>query len=111
MDRIIIQRAIKKANQSQCRFKISALGFNRKGELVYSAFNVSRDILRHGGGLHAEQKVMMEAKKKGIVIILICRVNPNGILLPIEPCTKCKKMSEKLGIKIISVNTEGVADV
>jgi cytidine deaminase len=107
---LLVKRAIKKACQSQCKFKISALGFNRKGELVSSAFNISR-ALRKGGGFHAEQLVMMEAHKKGIKTILICRVNPNGILLPIEPCMKCRKMAEKLGIKIISVTTEGEMDV
>jgi hypothetical protein len=98
----IMQKAAKKAMQSQCRFKISALGFNRKGELVASATNSFR-FCRKGGGLHAEAQVMKQAKRKGICTVLICRVNPNGLLLPIEPCENCMRLAEKLGIKIVSI--------
>jgi cytidine deaminase len=99
----LIAQAIKKAEQSPCRHKISAFGFNKKGELVSTAFNFSRGIFRKGAGLHAEQIVMMNARKKGIKTIIICRVNPNGSLLPIEPCEKCKKIANKFGIKIIGI--------
>jgi deoxycytidylate deaminase len=101
----LIAQAIKKAAQSPCRHKISAFGFNKKGELVSTAFNYSRGIFKKGAGLHAEQIVMMEARRKGVKTIFICRVNPCGLLLPIEPCEKCKKIAAKLGIKIISVDS------
>ena len=98
----IASRAKNKARQSPCKYKIAALGFNRRGELVSSATNSLR-FSRKGGGVHAEVQVMRNAKQKGIKTILICRVNPNGLILPIEPCEHCAKLAEKLGIKIISV--------
>lgn len=99
---IIKSRLKKKAQETPCRFKISAFGFNYKGELVAKATNQSR-FIRHGGGLHAEAKIMQSAKRKGIKTIIICRIGRQGNLLPIEPCDNCKKLAEKLNIKIISV--------
>ncbi len=98
----IKQKAINKALQSCCTFRISALGFNKRGELVFSATNISR-FDRKGGSVHAEMQVMKQAKRKGIYTIIICRTNNNGDLLPIEPCENCKKIADKLGIKIISI--------
>jgi pyrimidine deaminase RibD-like protein len=99
----ITNRAINKALQSQCAFKISALGFNKRGELVSVATNVSR-FSRKGGGIHAEVVIMRQAKRKGIATILICRVNPSGDMLPIEPCENCSKLAKKLGIRIFSIS-------
>jgi hypothetical protein len=102
LERKIRKRAIKKAMQSLCRYKISALGFNAKGELVHIAMNGFHQS-KYGGGLHAEEKVFRVAAKKNIVKIIIARVGNNGDVLPIEPCPKCKKIADKLNIQIESV--------
>jgi hypothetical protein len=39
---------------------------------------------------------------KNLKSILICRVNPNGKILPLHPCKKCKEIADDLGIKIFS---------
>jgi hypothetical protein len=57
-----INIAIKKAATSSCRYKISALGFNKRGELVATATNRPR-FYRHGGGIHAEMALMKEHPK------------------------------------------------
>ena len=101
----IIYTAQKKAGQSPCRNRVSALGFNKNGDCVMKAFNKYR-FERKGGGIHAERQIMQQAKKKGIVHILICRVGRSGNLLPIEPCSKCQKIADKLGIVISSVPIE-----
>ena len=98
----ISDRAVNKALQSPCEQKISALGFNKRGELVSTASNTLR-FPRKGGGIHAEVAIMRDAKKKGITTILICRVNPSRGLLPIEPCEHCAKLAKKLNIRIISI--------
>jgi deoxycytidylate deaminase len=98
----IVDRAINKALQSPCEQRISALGFNRRGELVSTASNTLR-FSRKGGGIHAEATIMREAKRKGITTILICRTNASRGLLPIEPCEHCAKLAKKLGIKIVSI--------
>jgi cytidine deaminase len=85
----IIQRAIKKAEQSTCKMKVAALGFNRDGVCVSAKTNKPR-FQRKGGGMHAERLVMEEAKVKGIVKILICRIGKGSELRPIDPCPACQ---------------------
>lgn len=98
----ILRLAKGKALQSPCIHKVSALGFNRKGELVARANNQKR-FYKFGGGYHAEERIFKLAKSKGIKIILIFRVSKAGNLLPIDPCKKCAKKAQELGIKIISL--------
>jgi len=98
----LLRRIQKKASQSPCIFNVAAYGFNRKGEIVSKKMNLPR-FDRRGGGKHAEMRVMEEAKQKGIISILICRVNNTGDLLPISPCNTCQRRANKLGIKIHSI--------
>jgi len=97
----VINRAIKKANKSICKFKISAIGFNNKGEVIGSYTNKPR-FSRYGGGIHAEAALIKRYGKK-LKTILICRVNGNSGLLPISPCDNCQKLAKKFNIKIVSV--------
>ena len=99
--REIVDRAIRKAMQSRCTYKVSALGFNRKGELIYSSFNKSR-FMRKSGGIHAEMNVMLSAGP-ALRTIILCRVGREGSLLPIEPCLTCAQKAKELGIKIYSL--------
>jgi cytidine deaminase len=97
-----LDAAMHKAKQSICRFKVAALGFNRDGDCVVKATNQPR-FVRHGGGIHAEQRIFKVAKEKGVVAILICRVGNTGKLLPIDPCPACRKTAEDLNIRIVTV--------
>lgn len=101
MTHYLIEFARKKAGQSNCRYKISALGFNRKGEFIGATFNIKR-FMRKGGGIHAEMKLM---SIYGTLLkrIIICRVNRNGDFLPIHPCKTCQKKANELNIKIITI--------
>ena len=85
--------------------RISALGFNKKGECVAVSNNMPR-FCRKGGGIHAERLIMQEARHKGIVRILICRIGKGGELRPIHPCEDCQKIADKLGIVIDTVPVE-----
>ena len=99
-----IDRIKKKARQSICTFKVAALGFNKSGICVMARTNKPR-FSRPSGGLHAEARIFPEARKRGIVRILICRVSANtGELLPIDPCSKCQKIADKLGIVLQTIN-------
>jgi hypothetical protein len=49
---------------------------------------------------------MKEARRKGITRILICRVGAGGTLRPIDPCSKCQAIADKLGIVINTVPEE-----
>jgi cytidine deaminase len=98
----LLKEIQQKACQSIAKFRISAFGINRKGECVAKACNQSR-FVKKGGGTHAEMKIMLEARRKRIKTIIICRVGRGGAILPIEPCSVCAEKAKELGIKIISV--------
>jgi cytidine deaminase len=98
----LIEKARQKALKSKCNYKIAALGFNHKGEMIGSAFNKPR-FERHGGGLHAEMNVMLKSGPS-LKTIIICRVNKHGKFLPIHPCTTCRTKAKELDIKIVTIN-------
>ena len=97
----IQDRAINKAKQSQAKYKISAIGLDKKGKVLGSAFNQLR-FSKFGGGLHAEMLLLHRYGNK-VKTIILCRVGKHGSILPIEPCKKCQKILDKLKIKVISV--------
>jgi len=102
MNDAILRLAKNKALQSRCRYKVAAIGLNRKGDVVTTAVNKPR-FSSHHGGQHAEMEVIR--KKKGVASIIICRVNKSGDLLPIDPCNKCAETCNKLSIKIYSLRS------
>lgn len=97
----IITRLKKKAMKSISTYKISAIGLNRKGEVIGTSFNRPR-FDRHGGGIHAEM-ALMKKFDKGLKTIIICRVGGRGDLRPIDPCYTCEMKARQLGIDIISI--------
>lgn len=97
----LVEKAIKKANDSCCRFKVSAIGISSKGNVLGSCINNHR-FDGKGGGIHAEINLIRRFGKK-LNTIIICRVGRGGDLLPIDPCDNCQKVADKMGIKIISV--------
>ena len=101
----IVDKLISKAEQACSTYKISAMAFNRKGELLGSATNGFRTehlTPARGTGSHAERKLMARYGDN-IKTIIICRIGKTGDLLPINPCAVCQKIADKMGIKIISV--------
>lgn len=96
-----LKRAIKKASQSQCHHKVSAIGFDKNGKVLGSTFNRCR-FSRYQGGEHAEA-LLIRRYRSHLKTILICRVNKNGGLLPIEPCNACSNLARKMGIQIKTI--------
>lgn len=96
--------AKEKAKQSNCRYKISALGFDKKGNYLGASFNKKRFHIK-GGGIHAEIALI---KKFGprMKSMVICRINKQGSLLNISPCKTCQAVADKLGIKIFSITNK-----
>jgi tRNA(Arg) A34 adenosine deaminase TadA len=95
------QRAIKKAMQSQCRFKVSAIGFDHNGNYLGSSVNAPR-FDKFSGGLHAEMRLFARYGKN-LKTVFICRVGNTGLLLPIDPCSTCASKAKELGIKIKTI--------
>jgi len=104
MTHSIIQLAIRKACQSICKIRISAIAFDNHGNILTSAFNSPR-FNRFGGGMHAEMKVLQKAGSK-TASILICRVGHSGNLLPVHPCKTCQRLLDKRGIRVYSISSE-----
>jgi hypothetical protein len=95
-----LDRLRKKAAQSRCRYRVSAVAYNKRGDVIAPTSNKPR-FNRKGGGFHAEAVLMRSIR--GIHTIVICRVGEGGNLLPIRPCRACQKLADKLGIRLLSV--------
>jgi hypothetical protein len=93
---------IKKALQSPCRYRVSAMGIDEHGKIIGTTFNKPR-MHKKGGGFHAEALLMKKFGKR-IKQIIICRVNDSGKIVPLDACSACQGLADKLGIQIISVN-------
>jgi len=99
-----------KAAHSPCTYKVSAIAFDAKGNILGHSTNshsYNWNVLDHGEGrggtgVHAERK-LISRYRSNIKTILICRVGRSGKLRPIDPCPACKKAAKKYGIKIISI--------
>ena len=94
---IIPPRALKKAASSLCRYKIAAIGFNRKNEIVGISYNTPR-FRRIGGSTHAEINLLKKCGKQ-LYAVMVIRVGQSGELRPIEPCLNC--LAALQGIKIL----------
>ena len=94
-----IKIAKRKAAQSVCHYKVSALGFNKRGEIICCLNNRPR-FTRYGGGLHAEMRVV--ANYPSVHTILLVRIGEKGKLLPIHPCSRCQKILNKLKVKVVT---------
>jgi hypothetical protein len=100
----IADRLIRKALRSHCRYLIAAVGIDHRGRFIGIAHNAQRHEtgMKRGSGWHAEERLMHESGR-GLVRVLVVRVNRQGKVLPIDPCEKCRRMAEKRGVKIESV--------
>lgn len=101
IDPCLIKKAKSKASNSNCRFRVSAMGYSSKGNLLGTCTNQHRFSDKRGG-LHAERKLIAKYGKR-LKSIVICRVGNSGALLPIDPCETCQKIADKMGIKIYSL--------
>lgn len=100
---------IEKASHSACTYKVSAVAFDKKGNILGHATNKHSvwDVLDFGKGRagtsrHSERE-LLKRYGQNIKSILICRVGRSGEILPIDPCPACRKAANKYGIKIVSV--------
>ena len=84
--------------KSSCRYRVAALGFSRKGDFLGVAFNTPRDMNNYEGQTHAEMALIH--KFSGVRSIIILRVGKTGIIRPIDPCSRCLSVLNKLEIKV-----------
>ena len=107
MDEILLKKAIKKAVKSPkiLTYRVVALGFDKKGDFIGLKTNKIGKLkainMGPGKGIHAERELIKRYGKR-IKKIIIIRSGRTGTLLPIDPCPVCKKIINKLGIKVES---------
>ena len=94
-----VNKITNKALKSICKHKVAAIGFNKQGKIINCKFNRPR-FGRKGGGVHAELEVIKDLRVRAVVI---CRINKTGKVLPLHPCAACKKVLNKLGISVRSI--------
>lgn len=109
LDPALKQLLIEKASHSSCTYKVAAVAFDKKGNVLGHATNKHSkwDVLDYGEGRagtarHSERE-LISRYGQNIKTIIICRVGRSGEILPIDPCSACQKAARKYGIKIISV--------
>ena len=117
LEEIIFKKAIRKFNHV-CHKLIIAIGFDSKGKVICIKTNKPplsniRDTgYRPGAGRHAEEEVIKHCDQNKLVKILVVRVkfNIRGklILVPMEPCSKCRKIARKYDIELIPWNSEKI---
>lgn len=91
-------RLIKKSKQSSCVCKVSAVAFDRSGDVLGFAHNMPH-LTERKGGHHAEMRLMKQYGRK-IYNIFIARTGKSGEMKPIHPCKMCSAHASKLGISI-----------
>ena len=93
--------AYRKAKQSISNYKISAIAISKNGNVL--ATGINRPRLGCIRGVHAEEEVLRKAGANNVSIIIICRLNNNGKILPINPCEKCQKILNKYKIEVKTI--------
>jgi len=100
-----------KASHSPCTYRISAIAFDNKGDILGHTSNShslnwnileKQDEGRAGTALHAERRLIAQYGQL-IKTIVICRVGRSGKIRPIDPCPACQRAAAKYGIKIVSL--------
>ena len=81
---------------------VAAIAYTQKGNVLGTALSVPSKIpgIRQK---HAEG-ILMGKFGRAIHKIVILRVGRGGTLLPIQPCSVCKKLADRLGIVIEEVS-------
>ena len=101
----VINRLRNKSAEIIATYKVSAVAYSAKGDVLgYATNNVRDDIVptRRGAGVHAERQLIKKFGRS-IKYIVISRFWHDGTLLPISPCENCQKVADKLGIRIIKL--------
>ena len=101
----IYNRLRSKSSSSHANYKITAVAYSKKGDIMgFASNNIRSEFcpIRRGAGVHAEMSLIKKYGKQ-ISYIVISRFGLSGNLLPIDPCPNCAKIARQLGIKILKL--------
>jgi hypothetical protein len=101
---MLLRKLINKAKKSRCRYKVAAVAFNRKGDVLGTAYNVPHLPYKHGGK-HPESTLILRYGKK-IHHIFVIRVSGKDgqFLHSIKPCKVCQSLADRYRVKIVTVD-------
>lgn len=101
-ERIPVSIAIREAKKSPMDFRVGAVLF-RGREILGTGFSHHVRCFSENKqiGIHAEQATLVGIRHDIIrgADILIIRINPQGILMPISPCIRCRNLLTRKGIR------------
>lgn len=97
----LLDRIARKAAEVPCKFRVVAVGKDRRGRYIGIATNLPR-FQRTGGGWHAEERLIF-GSPPSLSVILLARIGASGDFLPIKPCPRCRRLAEKNNVKIREV--------
>lgn len=99
MDNAILARAMRKASSSSCRYKVAAVGFDKRGNLLGILTSVPH-LHKAGGSIHAEVRAIQALN--GLKTITLVRVTgaSNNALKPIHPCPNCQDYAKRHNVTI-----------
>ena len=104
----IVELARKKASKmnKHLNYRVVAVGLSRKGDLV--GIRTNSFGLKSGkkNGKHAERELLKRYGNRVRSIVLL-RFGYSGGILPIKPCENCQKLLDKLGVKVVTFETQG----
>lgn len=105
IDSQLQKRMHRKAHSSPSQYHLACAAFNKKGELLgvtTNSFRKSNIMIRKYSGYHCEMKAVHRWGMK-IKSILLLRIGNGGDILPIQACPKCRKVLDKLNIKVVEI--------
>lgn len=94
----LVKKALQLARKKINTFHIAAAAYTRKGNLI----DITTNLPCGWPGnrfVHAEGRLMLKYGRRISRIVLV-RVGHGGQKRPIGPCEECRKLAERLGIKI-----------
>lgn len=95
----IIDILFQEARKSTCRFRVSAVVLDERGNVLARGYNKPR-LKRKGGGIHAEVDTLRKCDRNKIHTIVILRIGKGGDIRNIHPCLNCSKLLTKLNVKV-----------
>ena len=101
----LLSRLKYKASQSPSTYRLAGVAFSKTGNILGFARNGFRnENLKPGkySGDHVEQHLIKRYGTK-IKTILLIRIGNGGDLLPIDPCEKCQRLMDKMGIEVKTI--------
>ena len=107
----VINLAIKLADKSTMRYKMSAVIFNKKGRIINTGYNRwlligHHDVVPHRTSIHAEADAIIGCSLRDLYnsSIFVFRRNFRNA----KPCHNCTKMIRNAGITQIYYSNDGI---